>query len=733
MTLVQQGSTLNTATGDTTGYTYDHYNTVMADGSVALYVANGSGVASLRFMNAAGELIREMNTPGFSVVRDMVALPDGGLFIVGFPNAGVANGGIVAQVINADGTLRTPGPVTITTNTQGGVGGGVGADMQAALLPTGEIALAWQSTKDFSLTFNPLVTRLTGGGAGTSVGSAPAGHDIYAGKVNPNALANIGDGTLIHAGVDAGPDYQVADRRAGVQYLADIDVMADGDVLITYLGDRYTYGGAAVRMANYVEFNPHSNAIIVPQRAISDNPIIGTQSFQGVEYQFAKSVMLGTNEIGSFAAQYLPSNPSFTYSAQMLRSAPNTGFAQIGSFVNIGLNFTSGSPIAGFEPLPHGANDFVAAYTFYDAATAQYDIKIRHYNASGIVQSEIDVANGPTNEWAIGFSKGEDNSYIVTYRVQSGERITKRYIVTEAGAVDAQTGGVSGDLIQLGAGNDWGSGEGGNDTVRGFGSDDHLFGGQGNDSLDGGTGNDELFGGDADDTLEGGAGNDTMHGGFGNDRFHVDSLLDVVADSGGNDLVVTSLNNYVLGADIERLQLGGSAGLAASGNGMANEITGNTGANVLFGLGGNDTLLGGLGNDTLAGGTGKDQMTGGGGLDRMVLTSLADSGVTFASRDIINTFAHGDKIDLSAIDARTNVAGDQAFTFIGTTAFSGVSGQLRFDMTNISVTGVKAYTVYGDVNGDRAADFSLQIFTSPTSDRTGQPQTWNLFAWDFIL
>ena len=43
-------------------------------------------------------------------------------------------------------------------------------------------------------------------------------------------------------------------------------------------------------------------------------------------------------------------------------------------------------------------------------------------------------------------------------------------------------------------------------------------------------------------------------------------------------------------------------------------------------------------------------MTGGAGLDRMVLESLSNSGVTFAARDVINTFAHGDKIDLTAIE-----------------------------------------------------------------------------------
>jgi Ca2+-binding RTX toxin-like protein len=200
----------------------------------------------------------------------------------------------------------------------------------------------------------------------------------------------------------------------------------------------------------------------------------------------------------------------------------------------------------------------------------------------------------------------------------------------------------------------------------------------------------------------------------------------LIIGTGGGDVVR-------LGAfDVTRVSVGDGHD-SVVGSTSADLVQGGAGEDTLSGAGGADTLLGGQGNDTLIGGAGKDLMTGGGGLDHMRLTRLADSGVTFATRDVINTFAHGDKIDLSAIDARTNVAGDQAFSFIGAAAFSGVSGQLRFDMTNISATGVKAYTVFGDVNGDRAADFSLQIFTSPTADRTGQPQSWNLFAWDFIL
>ncbi len=256
----------------------------------------------------------------------------------------------------------------------------------------------------------------------------------------------------------------------------------------------------------------------------------------------------------------------------------------------------------------------------------------------------------------------------------------------------------------------------------------------GDDSVMAGGGDDLLVGGTGRDTLDGGGGADLMRAGQGHDVYRVDSIGDTVIElaNEGVDLVIATAS-FTLGAHVENLTLTGAGAIDGAGNGLDNVITGGSGANVLSGGAGADTLTGLNGADTLIGGAGKDLLTGGAGLDRMVLTALADSTAAFAGRDVINTFAHGDKIDLSAIDARTNVAGDQAFTFIGAAAFAGVSGQLRFDMTNISSTGVKAYTVSGDVNGDRAADFSVQIFTSPTADRPGQAETWNLFSWDFIL
>ncbi|MGH6644875.1 MAG: hypothetical protein ACRED3_19495, partial [Bradyrhizobium sp.] len=62
-----------------------------------------------------------------------------------------------------------------------------------------------------------------------------------------------------------------------------------------------------------------------------------------------------------------------------------------------------------------------------------------------------------------------------------------------------------------------------------------------------------------------------------------------------------------------------------------------------------------------------------------------------------------DKVDLRGIDARIDVAGNQAFHFVGTAAFSHHSGELRYATQSGNVY------VYGDVNGDGVTDFSVQV------------------------
>jgi serralysin len=105
-----------------------------------------------------------------------------------------------------------------------------------------------------------------------------------------------------------------------------------------------------------------------------------------------------------------------------------------------------------------------------------------------------------------------------------------------------------------------------------------------------------------------------------------------------------------------------------------------------------------------------DQLTGGfgTGADTFHYTALSDSGITAGTRDLIADFnpSDGDKIDLSAIDANTKTPGDDAFNFVGTnipTGFSGNPGQLHAFWNAVG------QLVEGDVNGDKKADFSIEI------------------------
>ena len=328
-----------------------------------------------------------------------------------------------------------------------------------------------------------------------------------------------------------------------------------------------------------------------------------------------------------------------------------------------------------------------------------------------------------------------------------------------------------------GSGNDNVWGNTGDNVLHGGSGNDTIDGGAGNDMVYGDAGNDFVVGGWGDDFVDGGTGADTMYGSLGNDTFVVDNVGDTIGQedaSSGIDTVLSSIT-YTLGANLENLTLTGSSNLNGTGNGANNVIAGNTGDNVLDGQAGADTMLGGAGNDTyvvdnagdvvtenpgegtdlvltsvgytlpanvenlsktsgspgffnefgnaldnvmssvpgnggfviLQGLDGNDtlfggsliRMVGGNGADTFVFKSQADA------TGILTDFSHaqGDRIDVSGVDANTLVGGDQAFTFVGALAFSGHAGELRYASGLLS----------GDVNGDGAADFNIQVDNSP--------------------
>lgn len=147
------------------------------------------------------------------------------------------------------------------------------------------------------------------------------------------------------------------------------------------------------------------------------------------------------------------------------------------------------------------------------------------------------------------------------------------------------------------------------------------------------------------------------------------------------------------------------------GLGGNDTITGSAGRDALYGDADNDTLIGMAGNDTLIGGAGFDRLTGGTGIDYYQFDSAADIGTAAGFRDIITDWnAKDDYIDLRKIDAKANTVIDDAFVFAGKrTTFTGVIGQLVFFQQNLAGTVNDRTIVMGDTNGDKIADFTLEL------------------------
>jgi Ca2+-binding RTX toxin-like protein len=187
-----------------------------------------------------------------------------------------------------------------------------------------------------------------------------------------------------------------------------------------------------------------------------------------------------------------------------------------------------------------------------------------------------------------------------------------------------------------------------------------------------------------------------------------DALEETIANLGSKPVDLTSGNDkkdYSAAAAKVFVDAGAGAD-SIVGSGFSDIINGGLNADTLLGGAGKDSMDGGQGGDVLTGGAGGDLLFGGVGADRFVYLSLSDSTVSSGGRDSIMDFNHpdGDKIDLSAIDANTTVAGNQAFT-LGGDSFTHVAGQLIV----VAPEGMVGFIVEGDVDGDAAADFAIYV------------------------
>ncbi|MFE0757365.1 calcium-binding protein [Inquilinus sp. NPDC058860] len=149
--------------------------------------------------------------------------------------------------------------------------------------------------------------------------------------------------------------------------------------------------------------------------------------------------------------------------------------------------------------------------------------------------------------------------------------------------------------------------------------------------------------------------------------------------------------------------IGGSSGHDIFvGTDEGNLLQGWAGDDLLSGRGGTDRLEGGLGDDVLVGGRGADGLESNEGADIIRIDRLVES--LPGQEDTILDFTFRDTIDLSRIDADLTTAGNQAFAFIGTAAFSGTAGELRWAFGN-----GYGRLVSADADGDGAADFAFRI------------------------
>ena len=294
----------------------------------------------------------------------------------------------------------------------------------------------------------------------------------------------------------------------------------------------------------------------------------------------------------------------------------------------------------------------------------------------------------------------------------------------------AHFGQTAGVVITLDASGN-GNGVGGDAQGDAFTSIENVAGSPFADTITGNASVNVLQGLDGDDTLNGGGGGDTLDGGSGNDTYIVDNVGVTLTefDGQGTDTVQTSLTFSIQAlAFFENITLTGAAVANATGNETANVINGNSAINIINGRSGSDTINGNGGNDNLQGSAGNDKLNGGtgfdtligangfdtltggngrdtmtGGLHRDVFDYNAAGESKGAFRDIITDFQKGvDDIDLSTIDAKSG-AGNQAFTFIGQAAFSGVKGQLHIKFSGANTI------VEGDIDGNGAADIQIQV------------------------
>lgn len=236
------------------------------------------------------------------------------------------------------------------------------------------------------------------------------------------------------------------------------------------------------------------------------------------------------------------------------------------------------------------------------------------------------------------------------------------------------------DNVQSGAGSD---------TIFGLEADDILFGNAGADMIFGDDGADRIFAGNDDDYIDAGAGNDLVFGGAGADIIvaRIDDGDDVYHGDDGSDTLDMSAITADIVADL-------GTGFMMRGSVNSEQ----SGRDILWNV---ENIITGSGDDIITASSAVNIMDGGEGQDTFRFMSTAD-----ADGDFIHSFAPGDRIDLSQIDANSAAAGKQSFVLTAANSLTA-EGQLMFFHEQREDG---AYTVLsGKTQAGDGPDFTLNI------------------------
>ncbi len=478
--------------------------------------------------------------------------------------------------------------------------------------------------------------------------------DVYTQRFNATA-GRLGGEVLINTDLDTGLAFAGGYLTPGYQILP----RADGSFIAAYWEEPESLNGRQI----YIQRYDAAGHAVGARNLVSELTGLDDNSFPRI----------ASLEGGGYAVAWTKRDEDDLDNTDVwLRTYDSLGRA-LTAPVQVNTDMTEGQYLGEVVALPGGG--FLITYASWSADVSEFPYD--YYGANGRI---YDAAGRPTSDvFYISEFVYEDMGSLGAIRLRDG------------GVVVSWHGGplVEEDIFATVLG----QGTGGNDTItavvpgtwRGFGGDDRITGTAFADILAGDAGKDDLRGGAGNDVLRGGAGADTLDGGAG-----IDTASYFESSVG---IAVSLVTGKGAGGEAQGDVLTGIETLSGSqGN---DGLEGNAGANTLQGWGGNDALVGGAG---------KDILTGGAGADRFYFIALGDS-VVGTNADGITDFSHAqaDRIDLSAIDASTAVAGNQAFSFIGTALYTGIAGQLRYAVNN-GVT-----TIAGDVNGDRVSDFHITL------------------------